>query len=488
MSADFLLDIQSLRLDDLAVCGTTTGFRDAFPQPLLESSPYELHFSGERSTEQNVMDLASYRGVVFIADLQDEEQGRACIDFADRYQLVLEGMPEDSPPCVLILVLTSQCDDSHFDVLSQAISAGFDDVFTSPLGTELSFLWRVQNVFMRKAREARLQDEACSSLQKDIWDYENLQHQIQHILWEYLPLRCHRQHTPHTDTEIDISTISSIITGDSLGVGAYGKVYRSVKKDDLVVKMIEKTSKRSYHDMVILENALAAMKELRSPTSTHRNISKLHSISHTATHLCFTMDFGGIESLKSRLQSRDSRELPVSKVTSIIEQLLDVVSFMHLEHRIAHRDLKPECIAFSETMSTATVTIVDLDMAYQCRHLTEEIRDGVKVGTFPYMAPEVSLESRYNPFAADIWSVGVVCMEILCFCGLIESLAPSCKRAQDLFRDASVTDDALELSLRPELRQLLEVAKPLLAHTVISRNLRWSSQRLRCCQMPSSVC
>ena len=36
---------------------------------------------------------------------------------------------------------------------------------------------------------------------------------------------------------------------------------------------------------------------------------------------------------------------------------------------------------------------------------------GGAAGTFPFVAPEATLQPRYNPFPADIWSMAIVFLE-----------------------------------------------------------------------------
>ena len=76
-----------------------------------------------------------------------------------------------------------------------------------------------------------------------------------------------------------------------------------------------------------------------------------------------------------------------------------------------HRDAKPENIIVSETEDNVTIKYADFDTT--CIAAPGSLCRGT-VGTFPFMAPEVVLESQYYPYPTDIWSLAVVILEIAC--------------------------------------------------------------------------
>jgi serine/threonine protein kinase len=80
-------------------------------------------------------------------------------------------------------------------------------------------------------------------------------------------------------------------------------------------------------------------------------------------------------------------------------QLIDGLEFLH-SHGIGHLDLKPENLLLGEDFM---LKICDFDLSY--------MRDDVSVtsfGTCDYRAPELLKHKCTNPYAADIFSIGIL--------------------------------------------------------------------------------
>ena len=87
------------------------------------------------------------------------------------------------------------------------------------------------------------------------------------------------------------------------------------------------------------------------------------------------------------------------------------LSHLHLLPGVVHFDIKPENIVVSERVGKLVVKLADFDTAQVVR--PGALCRGV-VGTFPFMAAEVVGEHPYDPWAPDIWSMGMVFLEVIC--------------------------------------------------------------------------
>merc|ERR1719424_100714 len=144
----------------------------------------------------------------------------------------------------------------------------------------------------------------------------------------------------------------------------------------------------------------------------HDNIAKFYGVYQTETHILFRMEDGGPLDLYKRLVLCEESELPLGlqKAVSVVSQCIAGLTHLHMRVEMVHRDLKPENIIISETTHEIKVKLADFDTTQLAQPGT--YCRGV-IGTFPFMAPEVVLERKYDPFPADIWSLAVVFLEMI---------------------------------------------------------------------------
>ena len=96
--------------------------------------------------------------------------------------------------------------------------------------------------------------------------------------------------------------------------------------------------------------------------------------------------------------------LPDSQIKSISQQMLNGLDFLH-QHRVCHRDLKPQNILLS---NSGQIKIADFGLAriYSFNMALTSI-----VVTLWYRPPEVLLQSSYAT-PVDLWSVGCIIAEL----------------------------------------------------------------------------
>jgi [calcium/calmodulin-dependent protein kinase] kinase len=89
-------------------------------------------------------------------------------------------------------------------------------------------------------------------------------------------------------------------------------------------------------------------------------------------------------------------------------EALSAIEYLHFQ-RIAHRDIKPANIMLH---ADGTVRLVDFGLALfvPARQEVVSVED---VGTRGYWAPEMFTETVYDPFAADVWALGVCLYAVL---------------------------------------------------------------------------
>lgn len=120
-----------------------------------------------------------------------------------------------------------------------------------------------------------------------------------------------------------------------------------------------------------------------------------------ALEKCLFLEDGGNDMFTMVLEGhyKDS-----SDVEFAFKQMKDAVSHCHAL-MIAHRDIKLENFLTRDCV----VKLCDFNLSIRCLSYSETRYDAV--GSITYAAPEV-LKRSYNPFFADVWSLGI-CLFIM---------------------------------------------------------------------------
>ncbi len=200
-----------------------------------------------------------------------------------------------------------------------------------------------------------------------------------------------------------------------VGVGGMGEVYRA--RDTRLDRIVA---------IKVLRTGAAAGEELRQ--RFEREARTISSLNHP--HICALYDVGQQdgtdflvmeylegETLANRLHRGP---LPSEQVLAVGREIAGALEVAHRQ-RIVHRDLKPANIMLTKagvklmdfglaklTHSTPAVVAVLSQMTTEDQKLTDQ---GVIVGTFQYMAPEV-LEGKEADARSDLFALGTVLYEM----------------------------------------------------------------------------
>ncbi|XP_002721582.4 uncharacterized protein [Oryctolagus cuniculus] len=136
----------------------------------------------------------------------------------------------------------------------------------------------------------------------------------------------------------------------------------------------------------------------------HQNIVQLLEVGRVGHYHCLVMELVDGGDLYQHVMSRGG--LPEPKVMVMFDQILAAVGHCHAQ-RVAHRDLK-----LGNLLLDSQLNVKLADFGLSC-HLPEgELVQGFR-GTPEYSAPEVFRQEPYDPFAADLWSLGVILFAML---------------------------------------------------------------------------
>lgn len=103
---------------------------------------------------------------------------------------------------------------------------------------------------------------------------------------------------------------------------------------------------------------------------------------------------------------------------NILAQIARGLEVMHVALNAAHRDIKPVNVVLG-TLANGNMVAKIVDFGLVKMNVSKSAPDSrmpmsLLVVTLPYRAPELLFRLRlYNPFAIDVWSFGILCLDCL---------------------------------------------------------------------------
>lgn len=245
---------------------------------------------------------------------------------------------------------------------------------------------------------------ACPS-QNDVQDLERK------LMW-HLPGRSLKG-IPSLDKELRETSdgVGPYVIVQRLSTGGFGSVSRAVHRDhgEVAIKTIDKDGVAATSNLQALDREFSLMLTLKP----HVNIVCAREVLHGSKHLYLVMDFGGKEDLEKHTHSVLRRScgssLPLHSVENFSAQAATAVDHLH-GLRVCHRDLKPSNFIVSDDVATLKLTDFGVAAVVDANN---PLLQGT-CGSLPFCAPEVLRAGKagYDGFAADVWSLAVLFLEL----------------------------------------------------------------------------
>lgn len=182
-----------------------------------------------------------------------------------------------------------------------------------------------------------------------------------------------------------------------VGQGGYSKVFlvSSIRyQEPFCVKVM------------IDQELLADSTEVRSCTNLfHNNIIKIYEYFQEGCYSFIVFEYCSGGSLQALIEE----EGPLTDDMMMIyaKQLVDTLIYCHSLH-IAHRDIKPSNLLIDKN---GRLKLADFGLSKKMDP-NDKINDNFP-GSILYMAPEIMECKEYDPFLADIWSLGVTFYQMI---------------------------------------------------------------------------
>lgn len=222
--------------------------------------------------------------------------------------------------------------------------------------------------------------------------------------------------------------------GQIIGEGAYGKVYECLNIDTgeiLAAKHVKLSGdpQKVISEVKNLKKEILTLRELK-----HKNIVRYITteVNETSTAIDIIMEYvpgGSVKYLLSKF-----KKLHEKTIQKYVRELLEGLSFLHSQN-IIHRDIKCANILVA---NDGTIKLSDFGASKRLGSTVKfEVLSKSLRGSPYWMAPEVVKKSGHS-FAADIWSVGCVVIEMLTGSPPWSSLAKGVKEVLEIIANASV--------------------------------------------------
>ena len=188
-----------------------------------------------------------------------------------------------------------------------------------------------------------------------------------------------------------------------LGHGGMGTVYLG-RDPNLDRQVAIKVLREALADEELLQRFL---REARATANLrHENLVTIYEVDQHDHQPFIAMEYVNGTTLAEVIRRR--QQLPLAQKCSFVEQ---ICAGLHHAHRvgIVHRDIKPANVMVDPQ---GIIRILDFGIARVANSAMTS--DGAMLGTLNYMSPEQML-GRPVDFRSDIFSVGAVAYELLCY-------------------------------------------------------------------------
>ncbi|XP_041062902.1 testis-specific serine/threonine-protein kinase 6-like [Carcharodon carcharias] len=193
-------------------------------------------------------------------------------------------------------------------------------------------------------------------------------------------------------------TIFGYEIGDVIGEGTYSTVRKAFSQKlqkPVAIKIIDRSKQSDDYITKFLPREVSIFAEC-----SHPNIIKVYEVIKSSEHTLFIMEEAKTD-LFDLVDSQDYFSEEVAR--PYLKQIAQALEYCHVHH-IAHRDTKCENILLT---ADNIPKITDFGLA-TCIKGSDSCPCSTFCGSAAYTAPEVLNGDKYDPFKADIWSLGVV--------------------------------------------------------------------------------
>ena len=189
---------------------------------------------------------------------------------------------------------------------------------------------------------------------------------------------------------------------ETIGTGTFSKVKLGINKstgEKVAIKILDKRKIKTSSDRIRVQRELTILKKIN-----HINIVKIFQTKEDQENVYIVMEFIDYDLF---LHIVNNKRLDEKESALYYFQLISGLEYIHLLN-IVHRDLKPENLLLTKRR---VLKIIDFGLSNF--FFGEELLV-TPCGSPSYTPPEMIKGYKYNGFAVDIWTTGIILYGMLC--------------------------------------------------------------------------
>ncbi|KAH8347247.1 hypothetical protein KR059_007251 [Drosophila kikkawai] len=190
--------------------------------------------------------------------------------------------------------------------------------------------------------------------------------------------------------------------GRQLGRGKFGNVYLAREKESQFVVALKVLFKRQIGESNV-EHQVRREIEIQSHLR-HPHILRLYAYFHDDVRIYLILEYAPQGTLFNALQAQPLKRFDERQSAIYIQALCSALLYLH-ERDIIHRDIKPENLLLGHK---GVLKIADFGWSV---HEPNSMRMTL-CGTVDYLPPEM-VQGKPHTKNVDLWSLGVLCFELL---------------------------------------------------------------------------
>ena len=187
-----------------------------------------------------------------------------------------------------------------------------------------------------------------------------------------------------------------------LNEGAFGQVYKgsNTRSGELVaIKVMDLDAVGEKFKQKFLPRELAALIGIK-----HEHVIYIHDIIRANRKIYIFMEFANGGDITGYLTKNGP--IPEALTCYWFTQTCRAIRYIHEELHIAHRDIKIDNVLLHNNVAKVT----DFGFAKESwdNDRNQPLLSETFCGTEPYYSPQIVARRAYDPFAADVWALGVM--------------------------------------------------------------------------------